>query len=530
MNRIVAKIDISISLLILLTSYHLISNLLWIFTSTAPIPWDQAGHTSLALQFVNYFQSLGFLRIINYFSISTYYPPLIHTIAAFAIILFGHPIQTSETVITLFFIASIVLLYIYTLDLFARKDIALISAAVYSFLPIVTEHSRWFLLDIPLLTLILCGLIFLNRSNNFTNSKYSQLFFIALGFSILTKWTGFVYLVFPFLLTFYKWYKSSNEQKETLKENLTKYLLILFFIIFPWLALNFSSFITQALPNLVGESSDPANLFTFENFIFYIYIFINFQMNLYMASIFIIGSLYFFLRYKSKHKILFAGTILAIYLEFSLISNKDLRYTLPIIPFASIIIGVFLSSLIQKFRLFGSLTVLTVFSLLILYNIILSFRPQALHYQKAIKIPIVGYIDYLNLNDNLIHASNRTIWPQKEILSTINAGDEVWLLCLVDQERINGSSFLLTRDILKLNNIQINSPPPQIFASYEEIKLYLARYNYIVVPQSQVGVPATRNIGVYLQLKAAVEVYNSGFKKIKTYNLPNGDLLYLYSK
>lgn len=530
MSRIFPKIDIFTILLILLSFYHLISNLLWIFTSTAPLPWDQAGHTSLALKFADYFQSLGFLRIINYFSISNYYPPLIHTIISFAIILFGNPIQISQIVITLFFITSLVLLYIYTLDLFARKDIAIISVIIYSFLPIVTEHSRWFLLDIPLLTFILCGLIFLNRSNNFTDKKYSGFFFITLGLSILTKWTGFVYLIFPFLITFYKWYKSSNEQKEALKENIVKYLLILFFIIFPWLILNYSSFISQAIPSLVGESSDPANLFTLENFIFYIYIFINFQMNVYMAFIFLIGAIYFFLRFESKHKLLFAGTILVIYLEFSLISNKDWRYTLPIIPFASIIIGIFLSTLIQKFRMFGALIVLIIISFLILYNVVLSFRPQAFHYQKAIKIPIIGYIDYINLNDNLIHASNRTNWPQKEILLAINDSNEIWLLSLVDQERINGSNFLLTRDILKLKNIQINSPPPQIFATYEEVKLYLARYNYIVVPQNQVGVPATRNIGVYMQLKAAVEVYNSGFKKIRTYNLPNGDLLYLYSK
>ena len=530
MSRIFAKIDIFVILLTLLASYHLISNLIWIFTNTAPLPWDQAGHTSLALQFADYFQSLGFLRIINYFSISNYYPPLIHTLVAFAIILFDHPIQTSEVIITLFFITSIVLLYIYTLDLFAKKDIAIISVIIYSFLPIVTEHSRWFLLDIPLLTFILCGLIFLNRSNNFTNKKYSEFFFITIGLSILIKWTGFVYLIFPFLITFYKWHKSSNEQKKVLKENIVKYLLILFFIIFPWIIFNYSSFISQAIPNLVGESSDPASLFTLENFIFYIYIFINFQMNLYMAFIFVIGAIYFFLLYKSKHKLLFAGTIFFIYLVFSLISNKDWRYTLPIIPFASIIIGIFLSALIQKFRMFGALIVLIIISFLVIYNIVLSFRPQSFHYQKAIKLPIIGYVDYINLNDNLIHTANRTNWPQKEILSTINVSDEVWLLSLVDQERINGSNFLLTRDILKLKNIHINSPPPQIFSNYEEIKLYLARYNYIVVPQNQVGVPATRNIDVYMQLKAAVEVYNSGFKKIRTYNLPNGDSLYLYSK
>ena len=530
MSLNILKPNIFTSLLFLLIFYHLLSNLTWIFASTAPLPWDQAGHTRLALQFADYFQSLGFLRVIDYFSISTYYPPLIHTIAAIPIILFGHPVQTSEIVVTLFFIVSIILLYIYALDLFERKDVALISATIYSFLPIVIEHSRWFLLDIPLLTLILSALIFLNRSGNFTNKKYAQLFFIALGFAALTKWTAFAYLLFPFLVTLYKWYKSNNEQQEMLKANIIKYLLILFFIVAPWYILNSSSFVSQAMPSLAGESSDPAKIFTFENFIFYIYIFFNFQMNIYMAFIFIIGAIYFFFRHKSEYKVLFAGTMFLIYLEFSLISNKDWRYTLPILPFAAIIIGVFLSKLAQKFKVFGMLIVLLIISLLVLYDGILSFRPATFHYQRAIKLPILGFIDYININDNLVHAYNRTVWPQNEILSNLNVNGRTWLLCLVDQERINAGNFLLTRDILNLRDLEIDSPPSQKFSTPEEIKLFLSKYSYVVIPQSQVGVPATRNIDVYLQLRETVENIDSGFKKINTYNLPNGDILDLYSK
>lgn len=530
MNLNILKPNIFTSLLFLLIFYHLLSNLIWIFASTAPVPWDQAGHTRLALQFADYFQSLGFLRVIDYFSISTYYPPLIHTIVAIPIILFGHPIQTSEIVITLFFIASIILLYIYAFDLFEREDIALISTTIYSFLPIVIEHSRWFLLEIPLLTLILSALIFLNRSGNFTNKKYAQLFFIALGFAVLTKWTTFVYLLFPFLVTLYKWYKNTNEQKELLKSSILKYLLILLVIVAPWYILNLSSFINQALLSLAGESSDPARILTFENFIFYIYIFFNFQMNIYITFIFIISAIYFFFQHKSEYKILFAGTMFLIYLGFSLISNKDWRYTLPALPFAAIIIGVFLSKLAQKFKLFGMLIVLFIISLLVLYDGILSFRPATFHYQRAIKLPLIGFIDYININDNLVHAYNRSVWPQKEILSNLDVNGKTWLLCLVDQERINAGNFLLTRDILNLRDLEIDSPPSQKFSTPEEIKSFLFKYSYVVVPQNQVGVPATRNIDVYLQLKETVENNDSGFKKIKTYSLPSGDLLNLYSK
>ena len=126
--------------LIILCLFQLISNLFWLSLSTAPLPWDQAGHTRLAIGFVNFFSSYDALKIVNYFSISSYYPPLIHTIVAFLSMIFGHPIFMGGLTITVFFIASIVLAYKYFSELFENKLIGLLSSTIYSFFPIVFEH------------------------------------------------------------------------------------------------------------------------------------------------------------------------------------------------------------------------------------------------------------------------------------------------------------------------------------------------------------------------------------------------------
>lgn len=531
MKEKILKPNVYLGFLVLLITYHLLANFTWIAATTAPIPWDQAGHTRLAIQFADYFTSLGFLRIIDYFSISTYYPPLIHTIVGILIIFFGHPVQTGEIVITLFFGISILLTYIYALDLFKNERAALLSAAIYSFLPIVYEHSRWFLLEIPQIAFLLLCLIFLNRSRNFSNKKNTMYFFIALGFAALTKWTSLVYIFIPFIISAYYWARSINEHKSISKSPVFKYPLLFFIITSPWYLINLSTFLSQSLPNLQGESSDPASLLSIQNFIFYLHLFMNFQVTFFISLIFLLASTYFFIKNKNPHRLMFGATIIFIYLLFSIISNKDWRYTLPILPFVAIILGVFLNFMSEKLKFIGKIAALIVILFLAGYHILLSFRPIDLTYQRAVKIPIVGWVDYININDNLAHAYNRSVWPQKEILTSLKPiNNRTWILCLVDQERFNPGNLFLERDILGMRNFEIESPPRSTFETEEESESYLLKFSYVLIAEDKVGNPATRNIAVFFQLKDAVEKKASGFKKIHTYHLPNGDKLDLYER
>jgi 4-amino-4-deoxy-L-arabinose transferase-like glycosyltransferase len=514
-------------LILLLIAYHIVTNFIWIANSTAPLPWDQAGHTRLAIQFADYFKTLGFLRIIDYFTISTYYPPLIHTIVGLFIVFFGHPVQMGEITVTVFFAISIFLVYIYALDLFKRSSIALISAIAFSFCPIVFELSRWFLLEIPLLAFLLASFICLNRSKTFSDSKYTKYFFIFAALAVITKWLALVYLAFPTALVLFKWLKIRSEYS---KENLLRYSGVFLLISIPWYAMNLINLINQALPNLQGESSDPSHILSFQNFIFYIYILINFQLTLFLAIIFIIGAGYFFLKSKSEHKLLIGGFILFIYLVFSFISNKDWRYTMPILPFAAMIIGFCLIKLRDNFRIVGNVAILLTILFLISYHLLLSFRPLNFHYQRAIDFPVIGWIDYVNINDNLAHAYNNTQWPQNEILLSIPNNEKSLILCLVDQERFNYGDLSLERDLLGLKEIDVETPPSTVFSNQQEIQNYLSNFSYAVITNRDIVNPATRNGAVFMQLKNYIQNQNMEFTKIKSYTLPNGDILDLYQR
>lgn len=248
------------------------------------------------------------------------------------------------------------------------------------------------------------------------------------------------------------------------------------------------------------------------------------------AIIFIIGLIYFLLKFKSEQKLLVSGSMLFIYLVFSFILNKDWRYTMPIVPFAAMIIGICLVRLRDNFKIIGSIVIYITVLFLITYHLVLSFRPLDFHYQKAIDFPVIGWIDYVNINDNLAHAYNNTQWPQKEILLSIPNNEKSLILCLVDQERFNYGDLSLERDLLGLKEINVETPPSTVFSNQQEIQNYLSNFSYVVITNRDIVNPATRNGSVFMQLKNYIRNQNMEFTKIKSYTLPNGDILDLYQR
>src|SRR3989344_3019632 len=92
LRKRITQLDTYDKLLLALCGFHLLANIVWILLSTAPLPWDQAGHTRTAILFADFFKSLDLLNIQRFMSISSYYPPFIHIVISFFILVFGNPV------------------------------------------------------------------------------------------------------------------------------------------------------------------------------------------------------------------------------------------------------------------------------------------------------------------------------------------------------------------------------------------------------------------------------------------------------
>lgn len=205
---------------------------------------------------------------------------------------------------------------------------------------------------------------------------------------------------------------------------------------------------------------------------------------------------------------------------------------MPMLPFVSMIIAFFIGSIWSWKKAIGEALAVIILGALLVYHLLLSFRyPVNFTYQRAVKVPLLGWIDYINVNNNIAHAYNTDTWPQKEILQKIlkdRTYNFSWVVVLIDQERFNPGNFLLERDIQGLKSVEANGPPNKLFANKEELLEYLSYYHYAIVAEKKVGVEATRNLTVFLQLKEAIEKDKKIAQEVDRYLLPTGDYAVLY--
>lgn len=514
--------------LCLLLVFHLLANLIWILLDKSPLAWDQAGHTLISLNFLDFFHGQS---QVGFFQISDYYPPFVHIIVALIMILTGPLLLIGPIVVTAFFLLAISFLYLYTKELFNDEKIAIFAACFFSFLPVVYGQSRIFLLEIPLIALILGSLYFLEKSKKFSTLRSSLFAIILLSFALLTKWVAVVYLFIPVVTS--------------LKLSRFKNLILSFgavaLISLPWYLVNFTNILNRAKVSLSAETADPQVLFSLPNFIYYLQLLTNFHLT-WLGMILLLLAIPVLIYSKKEKGILITAIIMFIYFIFTLIPNKDPRYILPILPFASIAVAYLLVKIIDKNQYLGILITLLVGFYYLMYFFCLSFgvplNPKEIDYQRAIKLPVIGWVDYINLGKNTsgyLASKFETIsWPSKQIIADLgskNPDTFTKVLVLVDKSEINAKNLELYQKEQKNSFIKFWAPYDlSPFAEVSKMEAYLAYFDYVLIPDKSFGPEgALRHLPVLKQLKEYLT--NSSLDRvgtIKQYNLPDGDSLFVY--
>lgn len=516
--------------LIFLCIFHFFANLVWILLNIAPQPWDQAGHTILTYKFTDYF--LGLDPSLEFFKISFYYPPLIYNITAFLMMIFGKSEILGPLVVTGFFLTSIVFLYLYTYELFRSKAVSLTSAAILSFTPYIFGLSRYYLLEIPLLAFILASLYFLEKTNNFNGKKYTYIFAISFGLSLMVKWTAIVFLSVPLIIKIF-------QNLEFLKTKLfLKSLFLILLINFFWYFTNFADIQSFSKITMTPESSDPQNLFSFQNYSYYLYLLTNYQLTFFGMGLFLISLMTLI---SSKIRLSLVLNFVFIYLVFTFIGNKDWRYPILLTPIAVIIISKFLISGLQKTKLFIPILAVTALYFLIYYGS-LSFGfpidPFKNGFRRTISIPYFGEIHYINFAPDtsffLAPKYNPVNWPNDKIadeLSYHNLVVNLKILLICEKPFMNQPNMEVSRRKLGKDKIEFDAPYRlSLFKNAEEVKEYLSDFGVILLAQKDMGFKdSVRHYPVMEQLKKYIQ--NGSDKtliKINSYPLPDGDILIVY--
>lgn len=498
-----------------LLSFHLVFNLIWIISNNAPTLWDPSNHTYISILISDKIKNFDLPGILF---TSNYYPILVHFLTAIPLIAFGQSIKLAQFMGTVYLLLTLLVIYLYIKQTTKSSLIAFLTAAFFSFMPVVFDQSRQLMLDIPSVGILFLTFYFLEKSEFFRNRKFSVLAALSAGFLAMTKWTPLIYLIIPGLITVFLFIRSG--QKLLRLKNILLATVVFAVVALPWYGANLKDILF--LTEIYGEGDPKAHpqiFLSVENFVTYFKIFLYTQATPLPALVFLISLLFYPFTNISKTSLFnrkwFVILIIAFnYLFFTAILNKDGRFTMHLLVFTSLIMAYFFQELIKKFKILGILPVTIFFTFLLFYYLLLTIRPVNWEgYKFSMNVPVLGGLEFINIDDSLVKKMDSRSWIMEEFLGDLkklNNGSEVKILVVSEWAHFNPSNIRTYTKLAGMGNIIPVTPDlPYLRSRYNsnhfpndsELKKFIARDQYLLISPNDIGSPYLLNMIAMRQLQ-----------------------------
>lgn len=524
--------DFYFILILILISFHLIANINWINLNNVPPTWDASLHTILSLRFLEYLKiNIFHFNFVDFLKISYYYPPFVHLIGSILGFLSNGNYKVIGLTGTFFFAISIYFLYLYTKELFKNKLIAFFSSFFFSFYITIYQQSRDHMLDIPLIALILGGLYFLEKSEGFLKRRESIIFFLFFSFAFLTKWYSPLFFFIPAINLFIN--KLKQDKFKILLKNIIIGCFIFIILTAPWYLVNWQRFIEISKVTATAELADPQNLLSLENLFFNLKLIIMFQTT-FIGFIFFSFSFFLLIKKIRYRPVWLILSILFInYIIFTIIPNKNIRYTMPLMPFIAMIMACGIQyCFFYKKKLPLILTSYFLVFFYVFSYFILSFGlPIYPSFTYSLNLPLLGMTDILYLNNHPVKVIfDKNYWPNKKILTDILNSlnfvnkERIVLLNLIDRGYLNNYNLdpILYQDLpKKARKIQVVFIPfLEKYKDEKSMRSFLDNeIDFILLPKKYIGLPESiREYDNMLRFKNFILTQKlNNFRVIKKY-------------
>jgi len=522
--------------------FHFALNIIWQTVNTAPPTWDSAGHIVLSYIYADRIPEFlgGHTNLLSLIKVSTYYPPLLHFLGSLIFLFIGRNYEFALMLGSIFLIIAQTYLYLITKEVTQNKKTAVLAVLFFSFFPQVWEQSRQYHLDIPLCALLLGSFYHLIKSRGLIDKYHSVLFFLLLAFAQLTKWYAFVFLAFPFIYhVFYSPLKAKVLHDRIRWTNIMMGGIILLLIAAPWYVVNFKTILENVRVSSTADAGDPSEVLSFESLFHYIKLSTTHQIGMVSMLLFVISVMFLFKQNKSLGKYVLWATLTP-YLILTLIQNKDLRYILPLTPLFAFSIACFFT--MRPTKTLPNIGIGVYSFYLLFYFFFFSFNqyrtlPKSLYFVSTL-FAGPGY-KMTWVAEPYSYSYNGLDWRGEEIIHTINQlaqaepniHGKYRVLEVSDNRYYSIASFdmfLLENRYYDMNlMIPYNRPDAM---SEEELANYLSMMDFALIPQDP-GPPGLRNIAILRQFVSYfLEGEHPDFELVKSFELPDGNVLYLYKR
>jgi 4-amino-4-deoxy-L-arabinose transferase-like glycosyltransferase len=356
------KNHIGTLLLLLIFAILSASTVAWTLNDKTPPAWDPADHISAGYDFYTPLSQGSLNGFVQEFFIEPhYYAPFVHLLTGMIFFLFG---ASRLSGIGVNFISLAVLLAsvnwmsqaLYTQKPKAfpeesaepssnersKKDenqIASMTMGVLASLLAVSYHfSAWLLhdafLDYPLMAIVAASFALLIRAGDFLKLKDAALFAVAAGIGMMTKQTFAFFLLMPAIYVTGRVLFSRNLKAI---RNLALAGLLVLAISAIWYAPHLQEVIAIYQVNreaAINENEAP--LYSIMSNLYYVHGIISPQIQLPFGFLFFGGLIYSLVRRRKESILLYLWLISGL-VAFTMVANKDLRYTVPLLPAVAIL-------------------------------------------------------------------------------------------------------------------------------------------------------------------------------------------------
>jgi 4-amino-4-deoxy-L-arabinose transferase-like glycosyltransferase/CRISPR/Cas system-associated endoribonuclease Cas2 len=441
MNRLLSKkkilgVDRCSFILLLLVVFYMINNLIILKNDNTPFLWDGGDYFYKSLKYYDVFANLDSNFISRFNEISPYRPPLFLLTSLPFYLVFGK--STDVAVMTNFVYLIILVFSVYAIGKrLHSKETGLLASFIVSSFPILFGLSRSYWLDFPLTAMVSLSFYLLLRTDYFRNRKFSLLFGISTGLGMLTKWTYFVFLAGPFLYFFIASFKEISERDKRVNKpflNATIAILIGMAVASFWYIPNGLSVATKLFGLSVGitseeatrfqqlgESIGPSGIFNIKSLTFYAGQLVNHQISFFYSILFGIFTLFLLWKGKKETNWILLLWIVVSVIAFTLIKNKTMRNTVPMIPAIGLVIAMGVLG-IKKVWVRNVLIAFIIAIGLFQYTIS-SYGTSYLPEKLSIRIPIgdvIFFQQHANTS-NALYRANTGDWKADEILNVIDS-------------------------------------------------------------------------------------------------------------
>lgn len=461
-------------------------NLIWISIETRPPHWDMARHLWTSLVY----RDLAVAKLLDAYY---YYPPLVYINASLYYHLFGTSIRTAILSNLTFITILAYSTYGLGKTLWNRRTGLLATLLVLSTPMLVTQFKE-FQIDAPLVAMATLGLYLLVKTKAFSSTRHSLLFGFAVGLGMLTKWTFGLIIALPLAVTAAEalWlsYRSRTWARVI---NLALAGLAALFVAGHWYLTHRREIRADLLQNGVnaGEAEGDPVVGTLASNSWYFWNLVNFQLYVLPMALFIAGLAWLrksSLRANLYPILLIIGTVLV----FTMLRNKDARYTLPILPAVAVLATYWLSQLKTRWMILPA----AVAAYCVLSFGLISFGTRALPRDVAISLGS-QHLELFGQHGYIIGPPTKEQWHMQDMFGEILAQ--------------NGAGKVLGYG--GLDTIWFNS--------YD--LLYYATRDHITIQATQ---PAD-----FIALRGLTPLPSpEGFSELRDWQLPDQSQLVLYQR